>query len=441
MSIELTSRPGSDFLLRNRVRIVVVFVFAIIPLTFLQNRVLGFQLSGWAWLLVLAATAPLVLTEPLSPRAVRLLLPYLAFLLYAAVSLAWVQDFHEGVATLVQFTVPVLAYLLAWRVPDSSMIRDRLRVMSLRGIGLAVVVTVVFFSGLDLRLGLDLSPRPMSISLAVLFVVATLESRSWRYTTAVAVVALLIAAGVGSRLSSAVILVMLLISPSLGIRWQGRVAMAIACLLLVLAVSQTEAFRQRFFFSDEATLRDVFTLSDQLNTAGRRELWPELVKQCSPTSMTGLGIGASGRISAGLSRTLDQPHNEYLRAYCDEGWIGSALLWGFLALTAIRSWRRAADGGEDASLHASAGNLILALLLFGITDNPMTYTAHFMAPMAVILGLSDKAAVMRRSHPRPAASTRPRPPMAPVPRRTGDRRGGVRGPAAGSRVSGLYRHR
>jgi hypothetical protein len=30
------------------------------------------------------------------------------------------------------------------------------------------------------------------------------------------------------------------------------------------------------------------------------------------------------------------------------------------------------------------------LLLFAITDNPIIYTAQFMAPMAVIFGLSDR---------------------------------------------------
>jgi hypothetical protein len=32
---------------------------------------------------------------------------------------------------------------------------------------------------------------------------------------------------------------------------------------------------------------------------------------------------------------------------------------------------------------------VLALLIFAITDNPMVYTAHFMIPLALVLGLSD----------------------------------------------------
>jgi O-antigen ligase len=235
----------------------------------------------------------------------------------------------------------------------------------------------------------------MSISLAVLFVVATLNSPSWRRTTVLGMVALGTAAAVGSRLSSAVLLVILLTSPSLGVRRGTRLAMAAACVLLVIAVSSTPAFKNRFFFNEEATLTDAITLSNQLNTAGRRELWPELVKRCSPAAMTGLGISSSNALSVKLSG-LDHPHNEYLRVYCDEGWIGSVLLWSFFAWATVRSWR-GTSAGQDTRLHAAAGQLTLALLLFAITDNPLTYTAHFLAPMAVILGLSDRALLERTS--------------------------------------------
>jgi hypothetical protein len=203
---------------------------------------------------------------------------------------------------------------------------------------------------------------------------------------------------------------MLLTSPSLRVHWRARLAIAAGCLLLVSAVSSTQAFRERFFFNQNATLRDAVTLSSQLNTAGRRELWPELIKACSPNSMTGLGVGTASELSTQVSGDLDQPHNEYLRSYCDEGWGGSALLWFFFVAAGVRSWR-AAFVGEDARLHASAGQIILALLLFSITDNPMTYTAHFMAPMAVVLGLSDRALVAERVRSRHAGD---RPPARPV---------------------------
>jgi uncharacterized membrane protein YfbV (UPF0208 family) len=385
---------------RTPAQSVVLFIFAIMPLTFIQNQVFGFQMSGWSWLLVLMAVAPLVATSPFPRRAMPFLLPYLLFLAYACATLAWTQDVGEGVATLTQFIVPALAYLLAWRVsvrfePD---ILPRLRRTCLSGLAIAAVLAV----GLQVEGGpLLLSPRPMAISLVVIFVVATIQSTSWRYTLMVGVVALSIAIATGSRMSTLVLLAVLLCSPSLGLRWHGRAAIAVTCVVLAVLATQTPVFKERFFFDEDASLMDLLTVSNNVNTAGRRELWPKLLEECTPASATGLGIGTSTPLSFELSRgTLDLPHNDYIRSYCDEGWAGTILIWSFFLMAGLRSWARAIRGRaidrQVRALHGAAGQLVLALAIFAITDNPLSYTAHFMAPIAAILALSDRALAERR---------------------------------------------
>jgi O-antigen ligase len=389
---ELTGTgPTGGVRWRTRSEAVLLFVFAIVPLTFLGYQMLGFQMSGWAWLAVLAAVGVLVLTEPLPRRAVGILLPYLLFLGYAALTLAWALNFNEGVATLTQFLVPALVYLLAWRVRADGEFQAMLRRTCLGALAIAVLLVVVVQAGLNGPLDLPLSYRPMAISLVVLFVGATLSSRSWGFTVLVGGTAIAVTTATGSRTASLVLLVMLLTSPSLGLRWPGRLAIAVAFALLVVLISQTQAFKERFFFNEEATLMDVVTLRDTLNTAGRRELWPRLLRECEATSLTGLGVASSTPLSAELSDgTLDHPHNEYIRTYCDEGWIGSVLLWLFFLAALLRSWMGSLLA-RNAALHGAAGQVVLALLMFSITDNPLTYTAHFMAPLMAILGLSDRA--------------------------------------------------
>jgi O-Antigen ligase len=388
---ELTSAgPRGGVRRRTRNETVLLLVFAIIPLTFIPNQVLGFLLSGWSWLFLLAAVGVLVLTEPLPKRAVGTLLPYLLFLCYAALTLAWTLSFYEGVAFLMQFLVPALVYLLAWRVQVDAALEAMVRRTCLQVLAIAVLLVIVVQSGLGGPLGLRLSDRPMSISLVVLFVGATLYSRSWGFTVLVGGIAIAAAVVTGSRMASLVLLVMLLTSPSLRLRWPGRLAVAVACALLVVLVSNTQAFKERFFFNEDARLMDVLTLRDNVNTAGRRELWPLLLRECDQTSTTGLGIASSGLLSLELSHgAVDHPHNEYIRTYCDEGWTGSLLIWLFFFGALLRSWTGRLVG-RNTALHGAAGQLVLALLILSITDNPLTYTAHFMAPLAAILGMSDR---------------------------------------------------
>jgi hypothetical protein len=414
MSTTITApSPGALPRRYKRPWIALVFIFAIIPMTFLGSQVLGYQFSGWAWLVDLLVVGTILVGEPLHRRAVRSCLPWLLFLVYATVTLGWAASFDEGALNLLQYVVPVLAYLLAWRLPPSVKFRERLRTISLRGLGVAAALSAAFIAGLETLYILEINTRPMAISLVVLFVVATVGSTSWRYTLAIGALALGMALVTGSRMSSAVLMVMLLVSPSLGVRLGGRIAIGVACLLLILGLSNTQAFRERFFYTEKASLMDLLTFSDQVNTTGRRDLWPHLTQECSPHSVTGLGIGASYRLSVTLSDGgMSQPHNEYLRVYCDQGWIGTLLIWPFFAWVLVRSYRRAFLSGRDARLHrdvrlhGAAGQLVLALLIFSYTDNPLVYTAHFMTPMAVVLGLSDRAWAASSGRPRRAGARR-----------------------------------
>lgn len=371
-------------------RRAVYLAFAVaMPLTFVDNGFGGVRTSGYAWLLILATIAPLVLTGPLPVRAVRYLLPYLAFLGLCLLSLAWVQDLLKGGLTTLQLLVPVLAYIVAWRISDSTeQVLERLAQICLLGLGLVAAWLVAdrVLGGLP---GLKLAVRPVAISLTVLFLVATINTRSWRRTLLVGGAVLLMAVLTGSRASAAILTILLLCSPSLGLPLRWRAVMAVLAIVLLLQLSQTEAFKARFFFNADATLVDVLTLSPNLDTAGRREAWPELIETCSNAPATGLGVGASSRLMEEItSGALNQPHNDYLRTYCETGWPGTIVFWGFFLAAGVRSvWL--AVRGEERQLHLAAGLLVVAFFMFALTDNPAVYTAHFMTPLAVILGLSD----------------------------------------------------
>ena len=111
---------------------------------------------------------------------------------------------------------------------------------------------------------------------------------------------------------------------------------------------------------------------------------------CSTTPIFGNGIGAAYSLSLQVtSGGINQPHNDYLRTYCDVGLAGSVLVWGFFLFLAVRSVRRYRQGIGNRDLQAAAGLAVLAFLLFAVTDNIIVYAAHFMAPLGIVLGLAD----------------------------------------------------
>jgi O-antigen ligase len=115
-------------------------------------------------------------------------------------------------------------------------------------------------------------------------------------------------------------------------------------------------------------------------------------------------VGSASQISESVSSGgFGQPHNDYLRTYCETGLVGSILFWGFFLAAGVRSCMLAVRG-QDRQLHAGAGLLVLALILFALTDNPMVYTAHFMTPLAAVLGLSEATYQRRRAQGRARAA-------------------------------------
>lgn len=368
----------------RRRQAALLVLLALVPLAFVTGTVGGFQLTGWAWLLGAAVVTPLALVEPVRGATLRLLTPYLAFLTLAALSLAWAPAVGRGAATLAQLLVPVPAYLLAARIQDRASFVRRAAGVATTGIAVACALTALALAGVA-PAALELSPRPMAVALIVLFAVASLRASPTR-AAALAGATLAVSVATGGRTSSFVLLVMIVLSPAWHLRWRGRAALALAGLIAVVALSTTQAFQERFFFGSEGTLSEVVTGGSALNTAGRRELWPRLVEECSRTSVFGAGIGTGSRLSSSLTDgALAQPHNDYLRTYCDVGLAGAIPFWAFFTISGISAFAAARRGSRAG---AAAVQGVVALLLLSVTDNPLVYTAHFMLPVALLLGLA-----------------------------------------------------
>lgn len=366
-----------------------VVVFALIPLTFIaEPRLLGSQPSGLAWIGGGAALTVALLMLPVRRRYMLSSLPYVAFLLVALISLVWVRQWQHAPPTLLQMAVPVLGYVVGCHVAPSAVRSPIARISRV-----AIVVAALLVLAEEVLGGVTLitvAARPLGICLALLFITAVLDSPSFirtvSYGSACAGVGFL----TGSRTASAVVVLLILSSPSLKARLWQRVVIAALLVAGLLALAETPAFKERFFFNpDQASLQDAFQLSSQLNTAGRRELWPKLVEACGEAQPLGFGIGSSIDLVSELSGgVMAHPHNDYLRIWCDTGTAGSIPFWSFFALAAWHRIARVVRRRGDPVLQLAGAQAVLALLLFAITDNPVIYTAHFLTPALLLMGIA-----------------------------------------------------
>ena len=210
--------------------------------------------------------------------------------------------------------------------------------------------------------------------------------RRW-YTATVGLVGLATVVVSGSRMVSLIVLVLLVTAPGLRLPKAGRVLLAVSLVTLIGLASTTTAFQQRWFQSDEGgTLLDLVTLED-LQTSGRFEVWPVVAEACGFT-LFGHGAGAADTFSSTASVYFPEPHNEYLRVWCDTGLIGSLLLWGFVASVALEAATALRHRSTRPWAHRAALQMVAALVLLAMTDNPLTTSIPFLVPAALALGWS-----------------------------------------------------
>jgi putative inorganic carbon (hco3(-)) transporter len=156
--------------------------------------------------------------------------------------------------------------------------------------------------------------------------------------------------------------------------WHGRrvlVTLAvIACCALVLApglaarVTSVTSAPQPYFSQDYHPNSLLWRLS----------YWRQVLPLASENPITGIGVGMTGVTTA----EAKQPHNDFLRAYVEEGALGELAYLGLLLTMAgvgVRAVRSSAVGSLDHSIGAGYLACVAAFIVSSTSDNMYTNVA------------------------------------------------------------------
>jgi len=372
------SSRAADLITWWPIALVAIAVFAI--------RLPGVAQAAWAWLWLPVGLALLV--QLLRGRqevnlsiGVALFGGYLG---YSALSLLWSPDPGRGVRFVALVGVALLAFLYGRSIGPPGGASQMWRVGS-GSLGIALAVLVLFREPAPVG---HLNPdRILAMGVIALAATAWYGPRSRLYTIGIGLFALGTVLISGSRTASVVVIVLLITSPGLRLPKTGRWLLAGSMIVLALLTSITPAFQQRWFQSGEGAFWDMATLED-LQTSGRGAVWPIVSDSCRDFVL-GEGAGASDSFAFEANQGFPEPHNEYLRIWCDTGVVGSILFSAFLALVGIRALAGLRTSKRSWS-HNAAAQMVVALLLLSLTDNPLTTAVPFMIPAALVFGWADR---------------------------------------------------
>lgn len=340
-------------------------------------------LGEWLWI----PTGLLLLVQlALQRRSLRLSLGGVVFgtyVLYLGISLTWSPDPMRGLRFFGLMAFALFAYLVGRAVgpPGGSSQVWRVGVI---GMGVTVVGFVLLQNPGAVN---HLNPnRILAMGVIALVVSAWYGPRGRVYTLIIGLVGFGLVFASGSRMAALVMTVLLLAAPGLRLPRAGRLLLLGCVAMFALVLSSTPWFQDRWFSSGEGDLWDLVTLQG-VDTSGRFDVWPEIADSCDQT-LFGAGAGASDSYGFQLNEGFPEPHNEYLRIWCDTGVVGTILFWGFIASAVAHSLAGTRIGGRSWAHHASL-QMAAALVLMSLTDNPLTTTVAFMIPTALAIGWSE----------------------------------------------------
>ncbi|HSW31589.1 MAG TPA: hypothetical protein VLH75_19030 [Longimicrobiales bacterium] len=339
---------------------------------------------------------------------------YVAFLLYAAVTVGYSLDPVEGLRLLLKLTWPLLIFLVVSRPGRTWEEIERLTDWLLVGAAVLIVLNPVFVLQGDLYvedtgevrlMGAGTHQNPFSFAMlaVVLVSLGRFAARGHARYLALAAGALVWIGLTFTRITflAGVVAfgVVALYAAIVRRNWRGALAGAGAGLAVVLVMAPSFMLRTFGYIPGPgdvwALARDPVALYEAVNWSGREIFWGVLALSWMQSPWVGLGLGSS----SGILKSLFPPemglvaHNEYLRLGTDAGVVGLLLF-----TAAMLAWvREAARAGQspDPRIQEVALPALAVMVAWGvisITDNafdyyaPFTQVAGFLVGAGLVLG-------------------------------------------------------
>lgn len=391
---------------------------AVIGLTFLpwvtSGSVYGFSISGWSWLLALAASLLVLVSTPPG----RIVFPFWYWAMWVLLLIVYrffMGNHPDSLQTLLQTLTPIFVgcAISTFRTTPAHLELVYSWLTRLFYVALVLVVaknTAILLGKLPVH-G-KMTPEAISCCMLASFYISFYSTGSprhlWFYLGMLAVPAILLVRGPLLSASSAFFL-----TPS-PLRLRQRILFGAALALFGLMLFYSPRYQNLMFHSGEGTIQDLRWDNDNLQTSGRKAMWEALWDNWKKAPWTGHGLNASRTTLLDAGYSLYLPHNDWLKLLHDVGIIGvvcfgATMCLQMLALIALAHKMK----GTARSLAFAAASAFVPFAVVMVTDNVTLYVQYYSNLHFALIGIVYSFA--RNWHPDPG-----RPPAQPEHRRAAE---------------------
>ena len=347
----------------------------------------GFLWSGMflmgVWLLVMMRTDP---NRRPSPPMTHWW-PWLVWFGFIWLSLSWCEQIHiaYNVQDAMQLTMPLLVGLVAERaVRTRAELQLLLRTFWVTAVGLVLFALADSTATFE-RLGIATQTRAAALTATLVGGVLLAGFPQRRFWPLVGWgLALFVTLITHSRMATGA----LVIAPVLHLGYRSlkwNVVGLVVTAGLGLAIFNSAAFQERFFYSGSGTVQDV--ASGDFDDAGRFDAWQLMWDKTKQNPLLGTGVGNTMEYVPKIWTDMHHIHNDYLRIIFEQGWVGLCIYLTAAACQLAILWKYIAKSDGDLKTAFAAAWLgICMLLVTSATDNTIVYNLYFTDPLFVLIG-------------------------------------------------------
>lgn len=350
------------------------------------EAILGYNVSGYAWVVPLAAALFFLLGNPGRPRfPLYLWAPWvfivLAYLLFSDAEHA----FQRSIMLICPLVIGMASSKIEMNEEVLFNFRKVYRYMTMTLYAVVLLKTGILLTG-ALPGVTGLAPEVMTGALlSTLFATHYMFGLKkdlywWAALAAIPVIAVTRMGIIATALS-----LPLTFAP---MKITKRIVITAFIMAVGFAVFNTERVQHKMFISGRGTIEDLTRDNPDLATNGRKYLWQRMEIEIDKQPWFGHGANASESFSYRLLR-LSHPHNDWLRLRYDYGYLGTFTFAFCMLLQVVHLIKKGRQSiGETRVLFFAGASTFVAFTLFMFTDNIILYAAFFGNFQFAILGLA-----------------------------------------------------
>lgn len=355
-----------------------IFFTALLPyadrfIPIFPDDIWGFNLSGFAWIIILIVSLVRVFIHLYS-----ITMPgwvWLPWILY--ISIQWLQEpSFLGLQSTLQYMVfPVVGMAAStYSYSDETMIELK------RWFGwyAGIVLISMFLALVDFG---DFSKGVGSV-MTLVVLAAIVLSDFWLYNNrkmlfyyalmAVIPVLALVRMGIAMMFAIAVF-------HFANRNITSRIVMGAIVCCVGLAVFYSPGFQKKTFYSGQGDITSLSLKNEDFNSSGRTRMWSLAERDMKDHPWLGAGSRADLKMLIKYRYKLKELHNDFIAVRYNSGWVGlGCLLFGFiLQFSLLYRQQRRIEDAYTALICYAALTLFIAWAGFMYTDNALKYSPFF----------------------------------------------------------------